>query len=124
MAKSIITYTRKEAETDPAYQAPVKVLSDIDAVYSFFILNNVGKVVVHSSTNAAIGELITYCIVACSNLRKFIEAKALRRIHMQMKDGTSLLILPLAGKIIGMLLDVGSSADEVINQIQSDLTAK
>ena len=124
MTKPTITYTIKEAETDPAYQASVNAISNIDVVHSFFILDNAGKVAVHSSTNAAIGELITYCIVACSNLRKFIEAKALRRIHMQMKDGTSLLILPLAGKIIGMILDVGSSADEVINQIKSDLTGK
>ena len=124
MTKPTITYARIEAEVDPAYQAPVKAISNIDAVHSFFVLNNAGKVVVHSSTNAAIGELITYCIVASSNLRKFIKAKTLRRIHMQMKDGTSLLILPLAGKIVGVLLDVGSSADEIINQIQSDLTAK
>jgi hypothetical protein len=124
MTKSTITYTRTEAEIDPAYQAFVNAFSNIDVVHSFFVLNNVGKVVVHSSTNTAIGELITYCIVACSNLRKSIEAKALRRIHMQMKDGTSLLILPLAGKIVGMILDVGSSVDEVINKIQSDLTGK
>ena len=124
MTKPTITYARIEAEVDPAYQAPVKAIFNIDAVHSFFVLNNAGKVVVHSSTNAAIGELITYCIVASSNLRKFIKAKTLRRIHMQMKDGTSLLILPLAGKIVGVLLDVGSSADEIINQIQSDLTAK
>ncbi|MCD4744506.1 MAG: hypothetical protein K8R67_18745 [Desulfobacteraceae bacterium] len=124
MTKPTITYTIKEAGTDPAYQASVNAISNIDAVHSFFILDNAGKVAVHSSINTAIGELITYCIVACSNLRKFIKAKALRRIHMQMKDGTSLLILPLAGKIIGMILDVGSSADEVINQIKSDLTGK
>ncbi|MCK5099122.1 MAG: hypothetical protein KAR45_13525 [Desulfobacteraceae bacterium] len=124
MTKSTITYTRTEAKIDPAYQASVNALSNIDAVHSFFVLDNAGKVVVHSSANAAIGELITYCIVACTNLRKAIEAKALRRIHMQMKDGTSLLILPLAGKIVGMVLDVDSSVDEVINKIQSDLTVK
>ena len=124
MIKSTITYAKTEAEGDPAYQAPVKVISNIDAVHSFFVLNSAGKVVVHSSANAAVGELITYCIVACSNLRKFIKAKALRQINIQMKDGKSLLILPLAGKIIGVILDIGSSADEIINQIQSELIAK
>jgi hypothetical protein len=124
MTKSTITYTKADAEMDPAYQASIKVISNIDLVHSFFILNNVGKVVAYSSTNAAIGEVIAYCIVVCSNLRKLIKAKTLRQIHMQMKDGTSLLILPLAGKIIGMILDVGSSADEVINRIQSDSAPK
>ena len=124
MTKPTITYTKADAEIDPAYQASIKALSNIDVVHSFFILNNVGKVVAYSSTNAATGELIAYCIVACSNLRKLIEEKTLRQIHMQMKDGTSLLILPLAGKIIGMILDVGSSVDEVINRIQSDLAPR
>ncbi len=124
MIKSTIVYAKIEAEGDPAYQAPVKIISNIDAVHSFFILNSAGKVVVYSSTNAAIGELITYCIVTCSNLRKFIKAKALRQINMQMKDGKHLLILPLAGKIIGVILGIGSSADEIINQIQSELLAK
>lgn len=122
MTTATITYTNKEAENDPTYQASVKVLSEIGAVHSFFLLNKAGKVAVHSASSAAMGELIIYCIVTCSNLKKSVGARALKRIHLQMKDGTSLLILPLAGKIMGMLLNADSSADEVVGQIQTGLS--
>ena len=124
MTTPTITYTIKAAETDPAYQSSVQALSEIEAVTAFFLLNKAGKVAVHSAANAAIGELIIYCIVTCSNLKKSVGTKALKRIHLQMDDGSSLLVLPLAGHIMGMLLQAESSADEVVNQVQVALTAK
>lgn len=124
MTTPTVTYTIKTAETDISYQLMVHVLSEIDAITAFFLLNKTGKVAVHSATNTAIGELIIYCIVTCSNLKKNIDVKALKRIHLQMQDGTSLLILPLAGKIMGMVLQAESSADEIVSQIQVALTEK
>lgn len=124
MTTPTITYAIKASATDPDYQATVEALTQINAIQAFFLLNKSGKVAVYSAANAAIGELIIYCIVTCSNLKKSIGVKVLKRIHLQMEDGSSLLILPLAGKIIGMILNAESSADEVVNQIQTALSIK
>lgn len=121
MAQPTITYTIKEAETDPAYQSSIDALLKIEAIRTFFLFNKAGKVAVHSATNTALGELIIYCIVTCNNLKKSVQTKALRRIQLQMKDGSSLLILPLAGKIMGMVLEAESSADEIVSRIQASL---
>ena len=43
---------------------------------------------------------------------------------MQMEDGTSLLIIPKAGKILGMILTPDSSAIDVTDQIHSAFAIK
>ncbi len=124
MNEPTISYTSDKAEQDPDFQATVTVLTAIRGIHYFYILNKSGKIVVHSAPNMALGELIIYCIITSSNLRKTLKTKSPRRIHMQMEDGTSLLIIPKAGKILGMILDANSSADDVADQIRSAFAIK
>ncbi len=96
----------------------------IEHPLGFILLNKAGKIVVHSAPNVALGELIIYCIITSSNLRKSLKAKSPRRIQMQMEDGTSLLIIPKAGKILGMILTPNSSAIDVADRIHAAFAIK
>ncbi len=120
----VITYISQDVKDDPDTQKTVKFLSSIPAIRDFYLLNKAGKVVVHSAANTAMGELIVYFIITSSNLRKSLKTKSPRRIVLQMKDGRSLLILPLAGKIIAITLASDYSADIIANQVRSELLAK
>lgn len=117
-----LTYTIAAAEQDPTYQKPLQILSGIESIQTFFLLNMSGKVAVHSAPSIDLGELIIYTIVACSKLKKTVEAKALKRIQMQMTDNTTLLILPVAGIIIGLFLEPETITDDVVSQIQLGLS--
>jgi len=124
MTKPVITYTSNEAEQTPEFQTAATILAGTAGIQYFYLLNKTGKIVAHSAPSVALGELIIYCIITSSNLRKSLKAKSPRRIHMQMEDGTSLLIIPKAGKILGMILDANSQATDVANQIHAAFTIK
>ena len=124
MAQTAITYVLKDAEENPDFQKSIRVLTAIEGIRYFFLLNKSGKIVVYSAPTPALGELIIYCIITSSNLRKILQVQSPRRIHMHMKDGSSLLILPKAGKILGMVLDAHSSVSEISNQINAGLSVK
>lgn len=124
MAKPTITYVSRDAENNPDFQSTINVLTSIGGIRYFYLLNRAGKIVVHSAPNPTLGELIIYCIITSNNLRKSLHTKSPRRIHMEMKDGSSLLILPKAGKILGMVLEAHSSAVEVSKQINTGLSVK
>ena len=122
--KPTITYVSDEAKADNDLQNSVSILSDIEGIRYFYLLNRTGKIVVHSAPNTDLGELLIYCIITSSNLRKSLNVKSPRRIQMQMKDGSSMLIIPKAGKIIGMILEAHSSTEEIANRINTDLSVK
>lgn len=122
--ESTITYTSDKLKHNRDFQGTVNVLSEISGIRFFYLLNRAGKVVAHSAPDAALEELIVYCIVTSSNLRKSLHAKSPRRIHMQMQDNTSLLIIPKSGKIVAMILESHSSVAEVTNRISTGLSAK
>lgn len=124
MTAPTITYVSDDTKDNDDFQKTATILSDIPDIRYFFILNKAGKIVVHSAPNTNLGELIVYCIITSSNLRKSLKVKSPRRIIMQMKDSSSLLIIPKAGKILGMILEAHSSASEVSNRIATDLSAK
>jgi hypothetical protein len=124
MTEPAITYTSNEAKQNPDYQAAVTILAGTAGIRYFYLLNKAGKIVVHSAPNVALGELIIYCIITSNNLRKSLKTKSPRRIHMQMQDGTSLLIIPKSGKILGMILDANSQATDVADQIHAAFAIK
>ncbi len=124
MSEPTITYTSSDAEQNSDFQAVVTILAGTPGIRYFYLLNKAGKIVVHSAPNTTLGELIIYCIITSSNLRKSLKAKSPRRIHMQMEDGTSLLIIPKAGKILGMILTPDSSATDVADQIHAAFAIK
>jgi len=124
MTEPDITYISNEAEQNSDFQAAVTILAGTAGIRYFYLLNKAGKIVVHSAPNVALGELIIYCIITSSNLRKSLKAKSPRRIQMQMEDGTSLLIIPKAGKILGMILTPNSSAIDVADRIHAAFAIK
>lgn len=122
IAKPTITYASNNAEHNSDFQDTINALTTIDGIEHFYILDQTGKIVIYSAPDPIHGELIVYCIVTCSNLRKWLHTKSPRQIHMHMKDGGSLLILPKAGTILGMVLDQHSSAVEISDQINKALS--
>jgi len=122
IAKPAITYASNTIESHPEFQTTINVLSNIPGIRYFYILNRAGKIIAHSTPDQTLGELIVYCIITSSNLRKSLNVKSPRRIHMQMKDGSSLLIIPKSGNILGMILEANYSAVEITKQIRADLS--
>jgi len=119
MNEPTVTYTSSEAGQTPEFQTAVNILAGTPGVRYFYLLNKAGKIVAYSAPNITLGELIIYCIITSSNLRKSLKAKSPRRIHMLMEDGTSLLIIPKAGKILGMILETDSQATDVADKIHA-----
>ncbi len=120
--KPTITYVSSETEENSDYQNTIEILSGIRGIRSFYLLNGAGKTVAHSAPDQTLEELVIYCVITSSNLKNTLGTKSPRRIHMQLKDGGSLLIMPKSGKILGMILDPHSSATEITNQINSGLS--
>ncbi len=118
------TWLLSETKNGSDFRDAVNTLSSIPSIRYFYLLNKAGKIVVHSAPNTELGELLIYCIITSSNLRKTLNVKSPRRIHMHMEDGTSILIIPKAGKIIGLMLEEHSSADEIASRINTGLSVK
>jgi len=118
------TWLLSETKNGSDFQTTVNILSGIPGIRYFYLLNKTGKIVVHSAPNTELGELLIYCIITSSNLRKSLNVKSPRRIHMQMEDGSSILVIPKAGKILGMVLESHSSADEIASRINTGLSVK
>jgi hypothetical protein len=121
MAETTLTYLVKDAESDPGFREMINAINEIAAIRCFCLLNKAGKIIVRSDSCADVGELIVYFIISCVNMRQSLHVKALLRIQLKMKDGTVLLIMPCAGKIIGVIIDSDSSVDEVAVQVRSVL---
>ena len=124
MATQSTTWLLSETKNSSEFQDTVNILSEIPGIRYFYLLNRAGKIVVHSAPNSDLGELLIYCIITSSNLRKSLNVKSPRRIHMQMNDGSSMLIIPKAGKILGMILETHSSAEEITSRINTGLSGK
>jgi len=122
--KATITYVSDEAKTAGDLQNSVSILSDIEGIRYFYLLNKTGKIIAHSAPGTDLGELLVYCIITSSNLRKVLNVKSPRRIQMQMKDGSSLLVIPKAGKIICMILEAHSSTEKIANRVNAGLSVK
>lgn len=122
--KPTITYVSSEVEQNSDYQNTINVLTTIDTIRYFYLLNKTGNIIAHSAPDQSLDELLIYCIITSNNLRKSLHTRSPQRIHMHMKDGSSLFILPKAGKILALLLDAQSSVAEIVNQITKGLSVK
>ena len=120
--KPLVTYVSNSAKNTPDYQNTIDALTAIDGIDHFYILDNTCKIVAYSAPSPTLCELIIYCIVTSNDLKKWLNTKSPRLIHMHMKDGNSLLILPKSGKILGMVLDSHSTATEISEQIDEALS--
>jgi hypothetical protein len=69
-----------------------------------------------------LGDFITYCIVSGIQMRKALDAKGPSRIQLVMESGETLLIVPGAGMIIGLLLDEHAEVNDVADLLRPVLS--
>lgn len=106
---------------DPLLRKLVETITSIPGVRHFYFLDRQGKVITQSSRKQKLGDFITYCIVSGIQMRKILDAKGPSRIHLNLDSGETLLIIPGAGMIIGLLLDEFASVDDVTEQLRPAL---
>ncbi len=103
---------------DPAVERLVQTILSAPGVHHYFILDRHGKVVTQSSRQLKLADFITYCIVSGIQMRNRLKVKGPNRIHLVLDNGESLLIMPGAGMIIGLLLDESSSVGDIEDQLR------
>lgn len=109
-------------KADPLLQKLVDTITSISGVRHFYFLDRQGKIITQSSRTLQLGDFITYCIVSGIQMRKILDAKGPNRIHLNLDNGETLLIIPGAGLIIGLLLDELASVNDVAEQLRPALT--
>ena len=108
-------------KSDPLLQKLVDTITTISGVRHFYFLDRQGKVITQSSRKQKLGDFITYCIVSGIQMRKILNAKGPNRIHLNLDNDETLLIIPGAGLIIGLLLDEFASVNDVTEQLRPAL---
>ncbi len=109
---------------DPTVKRLVQTILSSPGVQHYFILDRHGKVVTQSSRQLKLADFITYCIVSGIQMRNRLKVKGPHRIHLVLDNGESLLIMPGAGMIIGLLLDEDSSAGDIEDQLRPVLAGQ
>ena len=120
------TSPHREADDhpDPEVRRVAQKIISIKGIKHYYFLNRHGNVMAQSSRTLKLGDFITYCIVSGIQMRKVLSAKGPNRIQLVFQNGDTLLILPGAGMIIGLLLDESSSVDVIVDQLRPVLTAQ
>ena len=108
-------------QSDPLLQKLVQTIATIPNVRHYYLLDRQGKVIAQSSRKKNLGDFITYCIVSGIQMRKILDAKGPNRIHLKLDTNETLMIVPGAGVIIGLLLDENASVDDVGDQLRPAL---
>ncbi len=109
---------------DQEVERLVQTILAVPGVHHYFILDRHGKVVAQSSRQLKLADFITYCIVSGIQMRNRLKVKGPHRIHLLLDNGESLLIMPGAGMIIGLLLDEYSSAGDIEDQLRPILAGQ
>lgn len=103
---------------DPGVNRLVQTIISLSGVKHYYLLNRQGQVLTQSSRTLKLGDFITYCIVSGIQMRKVLNAKGPNRIQLVLESGETLLIIPGAGMIIGLLLDEFASANEIADLLR------
>lgn len=107
---------------NPVVKRLVQAIVQIAGVKHYYLLNRQGQVILQSSRTLKLGDFITYCIVSGIQMRKALDAKGPNRIQLVLENGETLLIMPGAGMIIGLLLNDTASANEITECLRPVLT--
>ncbi|MFP7753049.1 DUF4388 domain-containing protein [Thermodesulfobacteriota bacterium B35] len=113
---------RVDVQGNPALRRLVETIVAMPSVKHYYLLNRQGKVITQSSKNRKVGDFITYCVVSGIQMRKVLEVKGPHRIHLVLDNGDSMLIVPGAGMIIGLLLEENASISEVTTRLRQALS--
>ncbi len=111
-----------DVQGNPALRRLVETIVAMPSVKHYYLLNRQGKVITQSSKNRKVGDFITYCVVSGIQMRKVLEVKGPHRIHLVLDNGDSMLIVPGAGMIIGLLLEENASVSEVTTRLRQALS--
>ena len=109
------------AKGDPVIRKLVEMFRSIAGINHYFLLNRQGQVITQSARTLKLGDFITYAIVSGIQMRKALQAKGPNRIQLVLASGETLLIVPGAGMIIGLLLEQATDANEVMDQVRPAL---
>ncbi len=109
---------------DSVTRSIIDNITSIVGIKHYFLLNRQGKMITQSSRQKKLGDFITYCIVSGIQMRKVLNVKGPNRIHLVLDNGETLLIVPGAGMIIGLLLDEHASVNEVSDKIGPSFTSQ
>ncbi len=113
---------RVDVQGNPALRLLVETIVAMPSVKHYYLLNRQGKVITQSSKNRKVGDFITYCVVSGIQMRKVLEVKGPHRIHLVLDNGDSMLIVPGAGMIIGLLLEENASISDVTTRLRQALS--
>lgn len=106
---------------NPFLRNLVETIVGIAGIRHFYFLDRQGKVITQSSRKQKLGDFITYCIVSGIQMRKILDTKGPNRIHLNLDSGETLLIIPGAGMIIGLLLEESASVNDVAEKLRPAL---
>lgn len=108
-------------DLDPVNKEVVEAICRIAGIKHYFLLSRQGKVIIQSSKNLKIGDFIAYCIVSGIQMRKVLDVKGPSRIQLSLESGETLVIMPGAGVIIGLLLDEFASVNDISDKIAKNI---
>ena len=121
--ENVASHVNTAQLTDPVGRRLIETITGIAGVKHYYLLNRQGQVITQSSRTMKLGDFITYCIVSGIQMRKLLNAKGPNRIQLVLENGETLLIIPGAGMIIGLLLDEFTSVNEVAEKLRPALTS-
>lgn len=117
-AKNPLPHGEACEHADPAVRRVARKIMTIRGIRHYYFLNRQGNVITQSSSTLQLGDFITYCIVSGIQMRNVLNVRGPNRIQLVFQDGETLLILPGAGMIIGLLLEAYSSVSDIVEQLR------
>lgn len=103
--------------SDPTVRRVIRSIASIPDIKHYFLLNRQGKLISQSSKRMKIADFIAYCIVSGVQMRKALNVKGPSSIQLVLDNGETLMIMPGAGMIIGLLLNEFASVSEISDKL-------
>lgn len=109
---------------DPVIRRFIQAISSIAGIKHYFLLNRQGEMITQSSKKMKIGDFIAYCIVSGIQMRNVLDVKGPGRIQLVLENDETILIMPGAGMIIGLLIDEFTSVNEISAKLGNIITSR
>lgn len=123
-SESFLDDSAEPEHNDPARRRFIQAISSIAGIKHYFLLNRQGKMITQSSRKLKIGDFIAYCIVSGIQMRKVLDVKGPSRIQLVLENDETILIVPGAGMIIGLLIDEFTSVNEISDKLCNIITSR
>lgn len=105
------------ASHNPVIQKLIQLISSLADVKHYFLLNRQGQMIIQSSKKMKISDFVAYSIVSGVQMGEILNVKGPNQIQFVLDDGETLLIVPKAGTIIGMLVDEQNAVDGILDEL-------